>query len=46
MASNHTTIPVSKRTHELVRKQKRAGESYDDLLKKMVHQYEPEEVSH
>jgi predicted CopG family antitoxin len=46
MVSKHTTIAVSKRTHELVRKQKRGGESFDDLLKKMVHQYEPEEVSH
>jgi len=41
-----TTIPVSRRTRELVKDQKRRGESYDDLLKKMVAQYNPEEVTH
>jgi hypothetical protein len=40
-----SSIPVSDRTRELVKEQKRHGESYDDLLKKMVLQYNPEEVS-
>lgn len=42
MSKSETTIGVSKQTHELVKSQKRAGESFDTLLQKMVRQYEPE----
>ena len=35
-------IAVSTATRNLVRSQKRAGETYDALLQKMVAQYEPE----
>jgi len=34
-------IAVSKTTRNLVRAQKRAGETYDQLLRKMADQYEP-----
>lgn len=34
-------IAVSTRTRDLVRSQKRAGETYDQLLRKMADQYEP-----
>lgn len=37
-----TRIPCSRQTRDLVRSQKRGGESYDDLLRKMVAQYEPD----
>ena len=36
--------PVSRETRELVREQKRGGETYDDVLRKMVAQYDPEDV--
>lgn len=42
MPKSETTIGVSKQTHELVKSQKRAGESFDTLLQKMARQYEPE----
>lgn len=35
-------IPCSKSTRRLVKSQKRGGESYDVLLRKMVRQYDPE----
>jgi len=35
-------IAVSSETRDLVRAQKRAGETYDQLLRKMVEQYDPE----
>lgn len=37
-------IPCSRETRELVKSQKRAGERYEDLLRKMVAQYDPEEA--
>ena len=37
-------VPVSRETRELVREQKRGGETYDDVLRKMVAQYDPEDV--
>lgn len=37
-------IAVSSETRDLVRSQKRAGETYDELLRKMVEQYDPEEA--
>jgi len=38
-----TRIAVSKDVRDLLRAQKRGGESYDDLLRKMIVQYEPPE---
>jgi hypothetical protein len=38
----NTRIPVSVRTRELVKAQKRGGETYDRLLRRMVNQYDPE----
>ncbi|WP_438266569.1 DUF7557 family protein [Haloarchaeobius litoreus] len=43
-SKSETTIPVSKDTRKRVKACKRAGEHYDDLLQKMVNQYEPESV--
>ena len=43
---DRTTISVTEDTLMYVRSYKRGGESYDDLLQKMVNQYEPEEVTH
>lgn len=36
-----TSIPCSEEALELVKAQKRGGESYDRLLRKMVSQYDP-----
>lgn len=36
-------IAVSENTRELVRSHKRGGETYNDLLRKMADQYEPDE---
>jgi hypothetical protein len=44
MSNSDTTIPVSKETRELIQSLKRGGEHYDDLLRKMADQYEPEAV--
>jgi hypothetical protein len=35
-------IPCSTETRELVKAQKRGGQSYDQLLQRMVEQYNPE----
>ena len=43
MAQSETTIGVSFDTHERVKAQKRAGESFDTLLRRMCEQYDPEE---
>lgn len=37
-------IAVSTETRNLVRSQKRAGETYDQLLQKMANQYDPDEA--
>jgi len=37
-------IAVSTETRDLVRSQKRAGETYDQLLQKMAEQYDPDEA--
>lgn len=39
--ATETRIPCSQRTRRLVKAQKRGGESYDELLRKMAKQYEP-----
>lgn len=36
-----TKIPCSHETRKLVKAQKRGGETYDELLPKMVEQYDP-----
>ena len=37
-------IAVSTETRDLVRDRKRGGETYDELLRKMVAQYDPDEA--
>lgn len=46
MPASKTRIPVSKEVRDLVRAQKRGHESYDDVLIKMVDQYDPDEAHH
>jgi len=41
--SEKTTLPVQKDTREnILRPLKRGGETYDDLLRKMAAQYDPD----
>lgn len=42
--AQESRIPCSSETRELVKDQKRGGENYDSLLRKMVEQYEPEKA--
>ena len=35
-------IPVTEETREMVKAQKRGGQSYDALIRMMVEQYDPE----
>jgi len=44
--ASETRIPCSHETRQLVQSQKRAGERYEDLLRKMVEQYDPDAVAH
>lgn len=37
-------IPVSKKTRDCVKARKRGGETYDELLRQMVKQYDPSEA--
>jgi len=39
-----TAIPCSEETRDLVKAQKRGGETYNQLLEAMVSQYSPSEV--
>jgi len=41
--SDWRTIPLREDTRDKVRNLKRGGESYTDLLEKMVEQYDPPE---
>jgi len=43
--AHQVRIPCSRETRRLVRNQKRAGENYDTLLRKMVAQYDPEKAA-
>ena len=43
--ASETRIPVSKETRRLVKSQKRDGERYEELLQKMVDQYDPDEAT-
>lgn len=45
MSDYRTHITCSESTRDLVKTQKRGGESYDDLLQKMVKQYNPDEAA-
>lgn len=46
MSSAHESrLPCSRETRELVKRQKRGGENYDSVLRKMVEQYDPEEAA-
>jgi hypothetical protein len=37
-----SSIPCSTRTRDLVKAAKRGGQTYDELLRLMIEQYEPE----
>jgi len=43
--AQETRIPCSQETRRLVQSQKRGGERYEDLLRKMVDQYDPAEAA-
>jgi hypothetical protein len=43
--AHETRIPCSQDTRVLVKAQKRAGENYDSVLRKMVEQYDPEKAA-
>lgn len=38
-------IPCSRETRHLIAAQKRGGENYDSVLRKMVAQYDPEKAA-
>jgi hypothetical protein len=42
--TTNSRIPVTNTTRELVKAQKRGGQTYDELLREMVDQYDPEQV--
>ena len=44
-AKRKTRIPVQTETRELVKAQKRGGQTYDELLRAMVDQYDPNETA-
>jgi len=44
--ASESRIPCSRETRQLVKSQKRAGERYEDLLRKMVDQYDPSTAAH
>ncbi len=43
--ADETRLPCSRETRRLVRNQKRGGENYDSVLRKMVAQYDPEKAA-
>ncbi|MDB9235820.1 hypothetical protein [Halorubrum ezzemoulense] len=43
--ASETRIPVSKETRRLVKSQKRGGQRYEDVLRRMVEQYDPDEAT-
>ena len=43
--ADETRLPCSRETRELVAAQKRGGENYDSVLRKMVNQYDPEKLA-
>ena len=38
-------VPCSRDTKECLRRQKRGGETYDELFEKMMEQYDPDEAA-
>ena len=42
--NTNARIAVSTETRDLIRSQKRAGETYNQLLQKMAEQYDPDEA--
>lgn len=42
MGAEYATIAIYPETRELLREQKRGGDTYDDVLRKMAEQYDPE----
>lgn len=40
--ADETRLPCSYEVRDLVREQKRGGENYDSLLRKMAQQYDPQ----
>ena len=43
--AQQSRIPCSRETRRLVKSQKRGGERYEELLQKMVKQYDPDEAA-
>lgn len=43
--AHESRIPCSKETRTLVKRQKRGGENYDTVLRKMAEQYDPEQAA-
>ena len=43
--AHESRIPCSRNTRALVKQQKRGGENYDSVLRKMVKQYDPEKTA-
>ena len=43
--AQESRIPCSRETRRLVKRQKRGGERYEELLRKMVDQYDPDEAA-
>lgn len=43
--ADETRLPCSRETRELVASEKRGGETYDSVLRKMVQQYDPEKAA-
>ena len=43
--TSHTTIPCQPETRRVVQGHKRGGETYDELLRKMASQYDPQEAT-
>jgi len=43
--AHESRIPCSRDTRRLIKSQKRGGENYDTVLRKMVEQYDPEKAA-
>lgn len=45
MTATQTRVPCSYDTHHRLKRAKRGGETFDELLQKMLHQYDPDSDS-
>lgn len=45
IGGKNTKLPCAEETREAVRAQKRGGETYDELLRKMADAYDPEKAA-